>query len=212
MAELEKYEAVWKTAGHGTVSVDAGALARHLKRNGETFRILVYLRDFRELLACFILIPGIIFMGMHLELPWSWYLGVPASLWVAGYILYNRPQRGSETLAGSVVECLDTSIQEVRHQIRLLRSVFWWYLLPLDLSCGAFFLHIGWETRQLGWAAVLFTALLMGLLLGVTWVVWKWNQFAVERELEPRLAELESIRNSIINGDDPVSSAPEKAH
>ena len=83
-----------------------------------------------------LLVPLWLYLGVKLSLPWTWYLMVPALLWVAGYMLADRmrhkrqPPEPGEPLRQRV----ESSLAQVEHQIWLLRNVLWWYLLPMALA------------------------------------------------------------------------------
>lgn len=73
-------------------------------------------------------------------------------------------------------------------QIRLLRSVLWWYLAPIALSL---FL-ISFDSRmfrRLHFDGRFF--LMNAVTLAVFYWIWQLNQRAVRKDLEPRLRELE---------------------
>ena len=44
-----------------------------------------------------LMVPLWIYMGVKLSLPWTWYLTVPALLWVAGYMLVDRMRHQTAT-------------------------------------------------------------------------------------------------------------------
>lgn len=80
---------------------------------------------------------------------------------------------------------------------RLLRNVFWWYLLPIQVGLGALICSVVWQLRHAGLAVILGLmgyALVCGLLC---WGVYKLNQYAVRKTLEPRRQELETLLSSL---------------
>jgi hypothetical protein len=189
------------------LTIDAELLLREVQRNQQHFTATIFWRDVREVGTAFLLTPIWIYMGIRLALPWTWYLSVPAILWIALFMLVDRmrhkrkPPEGGETLRDGV----ESSLAAVEHQIWLLRNVFWWYLLPVVLSCLAFFGQVAWLGRSDGWL----TALAVGIVVlvaammvaGIYWL----NQEAVRTYLEPRREELKALLGSL-EGESPFAS------
>jgi hypothetical protein len=75
--------------------------------------------------------------------------------------------------------------------------VFWWYLLPIQVGLGALIGSVVWQARFAGLAVIIgltVFALVCGL---ICWGVYKLNQFAVRKSLEPRRQELETLLSSL---------------
>lgn len=106
------------------------------------------------------------------------------------YVAVIRQKRPAVAPAHSLSEHLRESIASVRHQVRLLRSVLWWYLAPLALSLmlihvdGAKSGRVHFDGRLL-FSSVVAVAVFFG--------VWKLNQRVVRTDLEPRLREFEKM-------------------
>ena len=177
------------------LTTDPEQLLEDLRRKERHFAATIFWRDVREVGVCLLMIPLWIFLGIRNALPWTWYLSVPAMLWIAGFMLadrmrHNRQQTGPGKPLRQGVE---NSLARVDHQIWLLRNVFWWYLLPIALAILAFFAQVSWQERSGGWftalAALFVTAFVAAALAAVYWV----NQYAVRSELLPRRLELEKL-------------------
>ncbi len=132
-ASFRAIQKAWRAStAHSQVKIDMQELSRQVHQVHHQFQQVIWWRDLREVGVALTLIPAWLVMGTSLSLPWSWYLTIPALLWVAGFMLIDRrryPQRPSapgEPLSFYATEAL----QQVEHQIWLLRNVFWWYLLP----------------------------------------------------------------------------------
>ncbi len=82
------------------------------------------------------------------------------------------------------------SLTQVEHQIWLLRNVFWWYLLPYCFSSMPFLLDTAWHTSSHWLEFVLFGGFLMLFLVALYWGLYRLNQNAVRRQLEPRRQDL----------------------
>ncbi len=188
----DSYQQAWQAHSTQTrVTIDADVLLKQMERSQRNFRATIFWRDFREAGGALLMIPLWFYMGATLSLPWTWYLTVPALVWVAGFILVDRmrhrqqPSEPGEPLLHSVQE----SLAQVEHQIWLLRNVFWWYLLPFTISILAFFAQVAWPRWEfLGlvlFVAVLYTA------------IYYLNQYAVRSQLEPRRQELLTLLKSL---------------
>jgi hypothetical protein len=171
------------------VTVDADLLLKEVQRCQSQLRATIFLRDCREVGVSLLLIPLWFVMGSVLALPWTWYLTVPACVWVAGFILLDRrlhPQRPGEP-GESLFASATNSLAQVEHQIWLLRNVAWWYLLPFTISITAFFAQVFWNALQMAppkdWIETVIAAgsfaFLFIVLFGVYGFVYWLNQFAV---------------------------------
>src|SRR5436190_11290982 len=160
--EPDNYQQAWRAQSSQTrVTVDADSLLKEVQRSQGHFQAMIFWRDFREVGVALVMLPLWFYMGITLSLPWTWYLTVPALVWVVGFLLVDRMRHKQkrigpgETLLASVKE----SLTQVEHQIWLLRNVFWWYLLPFIISILAFFAHVSlspvWQLwqRSEGWLA-----------------------------------------------------------
>jgi hypothetical protein len=207
----DKFQQAWKgDAARTHVTIDVDVLSNEVQRSHRDFQATIFWRDVREVGTSLLMIPIWFAMGIPMSLPWTWYLTVPALIWIAGFLLVDRnrhPQRTSapgEPLLFYVKE----SLTQVEHQIWLLRNVFWWYLLPLSLSIMAFFLDVAWNTSSSGWAFALVSACLGLFLFVIYGGIYRLNQRAVRIQLEPRrqdllklLASLEGEGSSEDSGD-----------
>jgi len=190
---LDQYQQVWKAdAAQTRVTINTDLLTKEVRRSQQQFEATVFWRDVREAGTSLVLIPIWLAMGVTMSLPWTWYLTIPALIWVAGFVLVDRrrhPQRPSEP-GEPLLYYAKESLTQVEHQIWLLRNVFWWYLLPFCLSIMAFFLQTSWSNSSTTWGFVLFAGFL-GLFLAVIYGgTYFANQYAVRTQLEPRRQDL----------------------
>jgi CubicO group peptidase (beta-lactamase class C family) len=187
----DKLQQAWQAHSSRTrVTIDADLLLKEVQRSHGYFHATIFWRDFREVGVALVMLPLWFYLGITFSLPWTWYLTVPALLWVAGFILVDRmrhkrkPSEPGEPLLESVKE----SLAQVEHQIWLLRNVFWWYLLPSTISILAFFVHVGWLRRD--WWGTLGSVVFLAVVYGA---IYHLNQVAVRCQLEPRRRELLSL-------------------
>ena len=196
----DQYQQAWRADSEQTqVTIDMSVLTAEVLRSEDAFQTVIHSRDRREVRAALTSIPVFLFMGYVLSLPWSWYLAIPAQLWVAGYILVDRrrhPQRPSGP-GESLLFYAKESLGHVEHQIWLLRNVFWWYLLPSCISCGVFFLHLGWNMAGSWWGGALFALLPGGVVFIFDRGIYRLNQAAVRDALEPQRQNLVRLINNL---------------
>ena len=191
--EPDRFQQAWRAQSSQTrVMVDADLLQKEVQRGQQEFQTTIFWRDVREVGLSLVMIPMWLAMGLSMSLPWTWYLTVPALIWVAGFILADRkrhPKRPSDP-GEPLLFYVKESLAQTEHQIWLLRNIFWWYLLPFCLSIMAFFLQVAWN-KSSDWWEFAFSAGAMGLFLLVVYGgVYFLNQFAVRNQLEPRRQEL----------------------
>ena len=181
------------------LTIDADLLLKEVQRNQQSFAATVFWRDVREVGTSLLMVPVWFYLGTKHSLPWMWYLGVPALLWVAGFMLADRMRlRSYSSERGeSLSHRVESSLAQVEHQIWLLRNVLWWYLLPPGLAVLAFFGQCAWEAQSGGWwvAAVITGCVAVEAIVfgSVYWL----NQKAVRAELEPRRQELQALLGSL---------------
>jgi hypothetical protein len=190
---------------HSRVRVDAELLLNEIRHNQRAFTATIFWRDVREVGVSLLLVPVWLFLGLKSSLPWTWYLTVPALLWIAGFMLVDRKRQRRQQLEPSEALCrsVASSLAQVEHQIWLLRNVHWWYLLPIALSILAFFVQVTWQTRSDGWStAIAFTGVVT--IAAVVFAgIYCLNQYAVRAELEPRRQELQAIFAHLTAADEP---------
>ncbi len=185
------------------VSVDHVALLKLVQRNQRSFEGVIFRRDSLEIAVALAMVPYWIWSGIKGDLLWTWYLMIPGVLWVAGYLFFDRrsQKRNQPQLGTSLRVSSERAASQVRHQIKLLKNVFWWYLFPIALPIIIYFAHRALLDRD-GWVFANQT-LFVGLLY---WGVYELNQRAVRKNLVPQAEELEGFLNSLEQ-----SSAEEEA-
>lgn len=203
----DDFKQAWQAEASNTrVNFDADLLLTEVRRNEQAFRAMIFFRDLREVVIGVIMVPVWIVLGLQLKLPWTWWLTLPAVAWIVGFILVDRmrhkrpPSESGEPLRQRV----EISLDDVEHQIWLLRNVLWWYILPPSVTIYAFFCDVAWRVRAQGWEAVAFFAFLTAFLAGVMGGLYWVNQVAVRTYLAPRRDELKALLASF---DDETSAA-----
>lgn len=194
---LDDFQKLWQSqdAAKG-VSIDADALLDEVRRKQQAFRRTIFWRDVREVGVLALLVPLFIYGGWRIH--WTIYLSAFACFVVAAFFVLDRRQQKKKTpdLYASPKNCTATALAEVSHQVWLLKNILWWYLLPLSIPMLLFFCWITWETPSLGGTSILqalMTLFWIGFVLGINVMIYRMNQAAVKRALEPRREELKSL-------------------
>jgi hypothetical protein len=196
----EELKQAWQTpAAHPQITIDADLVAQEVQRNQRAFTAMLLGRDLREVLVGALLIPVWFYLGVALRLPWTWYLVVPALIWLSGYMLVDllRQKRYRPPAGASLRQRVASSLAQVQHQIHLLRSVHWWGLAPFAASVLPFLIHVAWTDRGGGWWALAAFALFATTIAAVLVALYLLNQRAVRTELEPRRQELQSLLDGL---------------
>jgi hypothetical protein len=205
----DKFQQAWQAAAAETrVKVDADTLLKALQHSQQVFRATILGRDAVEIAVGLLLLPYWFYMGLTISLPWTWWLMVPAILWVLGFFIVDRrrhPQKSSDP-SESLLSCTKNSLTQVEHQIWLLGNVAWWYLLPFAIALLAFFCHVAWqaavETQEWLESAVA-AAFIFAITFAIYYWIYRFNQRAVRTQLEPQRQELLALLTSL--GDEPAN-------
>ena len=181
------------------LTADAAPILEKIRRDQKNLTATLFWRDVREVGTSLLLFPVWLFMGITLRLPWTWYLTVPALMWIAGYLLVDRMRhkRRPPELDESLRHCVECSLAEVEHQIKLLRGVLWWYLMPIAIAMMAFFVHVAWEGRAGGWWMAIALAMVVAIGTSVLGFAYWLNQYAVRSNLVPQREELQMLLSSL---------------
>jgi CubicO group peptidase (beta-lactamase class C family) len=204
--EPDKYQQAWQKHSTQTrVTVDADLLLKEVQSSQRSFRAMIYWRDFREVGIAILMVPLWFYLGITASLPWTWWLTVPAIVWVAGFILVDRirhKQKQSD-VGEPLLKSAKESLNQVEHQIWLLRNVVWWYLLPFTIPILAFFAHVSWLKSKDWLECILSFGIPSVFVLALYAFVYWLNQYAVRTQLEPRRQELLALLTSL--GDETAS-------
>jgi hypothetical protein len=201
---FDDLQRTWQSQGEARLRVKPELLLAEVRRNQRTFKATIFWRDFREVFVAIVMAIFFAFQGFNGN-GWAWVFLGGTCLFVGGYILVDRFRRRGWTarFGDSLLGCVEASLEDVEHQIWLLRNVFWWYLLPLAVGMGVVLVSMAIDTEDLpGWIRwtgfAVFTVFCALVFAGVYWV----NQVAVRKELEPRRHELLAVRENLTRGED----------
>jgi len=196
------YEAVWKRQ---ELPVGVEADLANLKNTFETKRrkmaAALLVRDWLEIGACGVVVVSYGFYWRQIG-PAGWPMGVAIVLilGVAAFFLRERLRARSRRLGVDVplVTKVEADIAELRHQCRLIRSLWVWYLAP---CAGAMAIHC-WMIiqRSPAWSplrhplGMFCIGIILAATIGFVCVI---NRHALRKRLEPRLAELEKLHREL---------------
>jgi hypothetical protein len=150
------------------------------------FRRKIWWRDLREIGAVLVVAGFCAVFGQT----WLRWISVASSLFVAAVLIWSRLVLKRAPESTSVIARLDQMIRETEMQIKLLRSVLWWYLLPCAVATIA--LVLDHSTRKFDFSKLSPSYLLVfgGVMVAFYLAAYWLNQRAVQKFLEPRRAHL----------------------
>jgi hypothetical protein len=196
----DDYQQAWQAHSSQTrVTIDADLLLNAVQRNQQELRATDSWGAIVTIGIELLLLPVLIYMGVTLASPWTFYLVVVAVIWSAAYNLVVRARRKQtpndpgEPLLSGVRE----SLELVEHQIWSQRNDFWWSQLPTALAMLTFFFHASWLTsggrlESLGSATLFFV-----FVLALYGFIYYLSQIAVRKQYEPRRQELLALLASL---------------
>lgn len=187
MQIFDELPARWQTRGDGAGEAAPEELARRVFEQSRRLEGLVRRRDRLETAVALAIAPffaAVVWLSPHL------LARVGAALLTVSCVAIPfrlaRARRGFAP--GAADRPLLTFLHEERERVsaqrRLLRSIFWWYLLPLGI--GVVLLFSGVRSGQ---AAAIYAV----IVAVVYWGIYHLNQRLVASELDPRLAELDAL-------------------
>lgn len=198
---FDDFQKTWQSHNPGaSVTINADILLKEVRYNQQQFWATIFWRDVREVGVALLLTAFFLYAGIR-HRDWTNDLLALAACGVGTFMVVDRLiQRKKQPVKNdSLKVCAESSLQQVIHQIWLLKNVFWWYLLPFAVALEIFFCSRAWHSRHnpVMMACHLFAPTLIVVLL--YWGIYWLNQFAVRKILEPRRKNLESLLASLDN-------------
>jgi len=184
------------------LKIDPNLLLKEVRRNKRYIDSAVFWRDAREIGAAFLMFLFFLYFALKLKL-WAVYPPALTVLWIGVFILTDRiiQKRKQPKLSDSLLDCIESSLAQINHQIWLLKNLFWWYLLPPNFGIFIFVGYFVWLFQSRG-TLIILLAFAYSILVALTaWGIYHLNQRAVRKELLPRRQELEQLLSSLKNGD-----------
>ena len=177
---LEELQKSWQSQeGQPRLTIEPDMLLKEIQRNKRNFESTVFWRDVKEVGIAFLMTAFFLYVGIRYN---AWPLIVLAILvfYVGVFLLVDRilQRRKKPTLTGPLLECIEGSLNQVNHQIWLLKNVLWWYLLPPGVGIGIFIICCAWDTI---WNIVIWNiggkefVPILGFLFGYVYQYGSWR-------------------------------------
>ena len=170
-------------------------VALQMKKRMDRFNRGIFWRDAREVGACLALTAWAGY-GLACTASALTHAGhviiILSSAFIAFRLTTTRRKNQVGQCSDSVSRFLVAEGVRIQNQINLLRSVLWWYILPL-LS-GAILMVLGQEVSSIRKGVVLGVMILFG------WLVHWLNQRAIRTSLLPLKRELDRTRAAVSTG------------
>jgi hypothetical protein len=160
-----------------------------MKQKMKTFDKHIFWRDVREVGVCILILPIFVLFLLHsptvLAQVGCWIV-ILSALFIAGRLIHARRRVPAASPTATLRETLRTEIEKVEVQIRLLRSVLWWYVLPIIIGADLFF--VGVNRKPVDDAVYLsVTAALSAFLYWINLRAVKTYLLPMKKELEAAL-------------------------
>ncbi len=192
---FDDLQKAWKSQDQAArLTIDTDVLLKEVRRNHRQFRAMVWWRDVREVGVGLALVAVFAYQGLRGH-NWIFFLLAAGCLIVSAFLIVERLLQRRRQIAAndSVKACALGSLQQVNHQIWLLKNVLWWYLMPIALPMAILMGYTIWSVRRFGWSSVIGWVVCTLVIALLYWGIYQLNQFAVRKELEPRRVELEAL-------------------
>jgi hypothetical protein len=186
--DFDRLSEVWRRSGGRPQPLTEKELAV-IKEKAIAFDRTIRRRDLIETTVAILLIPCFGWMAVGAPSVMMRAGAAIVTAWCAFIIFWmRRSRRPKPSFDQPVAQVLALELDRVRAQIRLLRSIFWWYLAPPTI--GLALLTLGGKgplVHKLTYLAVV-TVLYAGL--------W-WANLRAAAQMEPQAKELEAQLGSL---------------
>ncbi len=199
----DEMKIAWNTqAPSKRLVFDENVILSQVVRAQSDLRLTLYWRDVREIGTALVMV-GVFFSYYVFLGQWTWLLVAASMIWVGGFLLVDRirHRRRHPHRQDSIRACLQSTLAVIEHQIRLLKNVFWWYLLlplaAMEAVLGS--LACEWIPSIDGgdMIGVVILVISQTFVLAVMIGVYLLNQWTVRNNLEPRRQEIEALLRSL---------------
>jgi hypothetical protein len=184
---LEDIKQDWRAEMDRTISAtETHELFNAMQQRYFTMKKSIHGRDIREILAAILVVAAFAAMWPIYRKSSVAVLGVAvicAGAVLITCVLLSARRTAPLPFGGSVIEFSRNRLDWLDGQIRLLRTVAWWYVAPLFVGCLLF----TWGITGGAWLAFAFQALVTVAV--AAWIIAQ-NQRAVLGNLQPVRDEL----------------------
>ncbi|HEY5078483.1 MAG TPA: hypothetical protein VII43_01495 [Opitutaceae bacterium] len=197
------YEAVWRRQEPPVgADADLSALRPTFESKRRKLHGAILVRDYAEAGAGLFVSAAYAFFWWQIgKSGWPMAIGIVLILGVSGFFLRERLRVRRVRLGAdaSLLTKVDFDIAELRHQCRLIRTLWAWYLGPcaaaIAIQVGVIYRRTApWDPLRDPWVLLGFAAFFAIIL----WIASAMNQNALKKRLLPRLEELEKLRRDLL--------------
>ncbi|HMP83386.1 MAG TPA: serine hydrolase domain-containing protein [Verrucomicrobiota bacterium] len=189
---------LWKGQGFDTLPAlpDEAQIAA-MKTRMKGFDRTISWRDYREVAACILIIGWFgwdLLFGNNSTLTQAGCVVLIASaVFIAWKLIWSKRRLPKAESNAPIFDAVKVELQKVENQIGLLKSVAWWYLLPLLV--GVMMCH--WGGSGSVPSKLTYSAFVLALFYFIYWL----NRRAVKNYLLPLKRELASLLHSAETGE-----------
>jgi hypothetical protein len=196
-----------KDAAVSKLTIDTDMLIKEVKRNKTSFESTIFWRDFREVTAAVVVAGVLVYKTVRSDGNiWeaaSFTVTAISVLFIGVFFVIDRffQRKKHATHTEPLLTCIESSLSQIKHQIWLLKNVFWWYILPPGIGVAMVFIVRYWQKFQVLPAAQVFPQCLYDVAFAaiVFWGVLLLNKWYIRTKLVPRQDELETMQKNILN-------------
>jgi len=168
-----------------------------MKTRMKCFDKTISWRDYGEVAACIFIIIffgwNLIFRNNSLLTQAGCVVLIASAIFIGWKLIASKRRLPKAEPNAPIFDAVKVELQKVENQIGLLKSVAWWYLLPLFVGV---MLHYWGSSVSFGSKLIYFAA----VFLVYVFIYWL-NQRAVKRNLLPLKRELASLLHSAETGE-----------
>lgn len=167
-------------------------LVQSAKTKMREFHRNIFWRDVREVAACvFVALAFLpdLFRSSSMLTKAGCVVLVISAIYIGCRLVFSKRQYDYLTAMGSLREGLLLEQRKVETQIHLLRTIHWWYMLPLYIGSVMTVFGRGSSLRFKVGFAVIYAVICVG--------IWWLNQYVVKKSLVPLKADLEETLQAL---------------
>jgi hypothetical protein len=172
----------------GSGGLDIDLVTQLVEKLDRDFEKMISKRDLSETGIALALMPFLIWLAFRppFGLRTVGCVVIIAGLTLVVVILWRARRAGTDFVGPlSFAESLSAERKRIARQVRLLKSVAWWYVAPIVIGANLIFSVDSWSRQAT-------VAYLIGTVLFGVFVLWL-NQRAARRVLQPMLDEIDAV-------------------
>ncbi len=194
--DLEYLNTIWQKDGAtNRFSIDADSLHDLIRKRSTRFERRIRVRDWIELVGGLLLGGFFVFSALFAlpndtGRPWTdhWdYLLLGVGCWIIS-LSFMRLRRKAADHAPDATDTIRGTLEKnrdsLRHQIQLLRSLWWWYCLPVALPLAIVVVR-SFPPEMRGWYSLTCIVIFAAIILV--------NRWYADKRLKPRLDSVNKL-------------------